>query len=95
MRGRCVIASHDQSPVLVHRGFPTSRRPTARPNTCVAKLFVSISCSLLTARAETSRRGHLFTRKRSYFRFESDARAAASRLMTVPIGMASAFAASA
>ncbi len=39
--------------------------------------------------------GHQFTKERSYFSFANAARAAASRLMTVPIGMASASAASA
>ena len=39
--------------------------------------------------------GHRFTKERSYFSFANAARAAASRLMTVPIGMASAAAASA
>ena len=38
---------------------------------------------------------HRFTKERSYFSFANAARAAASRLMTVPIGMASAAAASA
>ena len=63
MRGRCVIASHDQSPFLVHGGLPDLAKPRRCGNTCEAKIFVSISWPLSTASASlASAKPHTRTR---------------------------------